>query len=70
MDESVKAIKGPDDEHTPEETVDKTIEPDALRIISQNCSMEYIKRLRESPDTSVLLIAWGAGFDLYVKQKA
>ena len=61
MDESVKAIKGPDDEHTPEETVDKTIEPDALRIISQNCSMEYIKRLRESPDTDIFSTAYRVG---------
>lgn len=70
MDESVKAIKGPDDEHIPEETVDKTIEPDALRIISQNCSMEYIKRLRESPDTDIFSTAYRVGSRIRLIRKA
>jgi transcriptional regulator with XRE-family HTH domain len=70
MYESVKAIKGPDDEHTPEETVDKTIEPDALRIISQNCSMEYIKRLRESPDTDIFSTAYRVGSRIRLIRKA
>ena len=70
MDESVKAIKGPDDEHTPEETVDKTIEPDALRIISQNCSMEYIKRLRESADTDIFSTAYRVGSRIRLIRKA
>ncbi len=70
MDESVKAIKGPDDEHTLEETVDKTIEPDALRIISQNCSMEYIKRLRESADTDIFSTAYRVGSRIRLIRKA
>ena len=32
MDESVKAIKGSDDEHTPEGIVDKTIETVTLKV--------------------------------------
>ena len=51
MDESVKAIKGSDDEHTPEGIVDKTIETDALRIISQNCSIQYCLSRGEQDST-------------------
>ena len=70
MDESVKAIKGSDDEHTPEGIVDKTIETDALRIISQNCSMEYIKRLRESADTDIFSTAYRVGSRIRLIRKA
>ena len=70
MDESVKAIKGSDDEHTPEGIVDKTIETDALRIISQNCSMEYIKRLRESPATDIFSTAYRVGSRIRLIRKA
>ena len=70
MDEPVKAIKAPDDEQTPEGTVEKAMEPDTLRIISQSCSMEYIKRLRESADTDLFSTAYRVGSSIRFIRKA
>ena len=70
MDEPVKAIKAPDDEQTPEGTVEKAMEPDTLRIISQSCSMEYIKRLRESADTDLFSTAYRVGSRIRFIRKA
>lgn len=70
MDEPVKAIKVPDDEQTPEGTVEKAMEPDTLRIISQSCSMEYIKRLRESADTDLFSTAYRVGSRIRFIRKA
>ena len=70
MDEPVKDIKAPDDEQTPEGTVEKAMEPDTLRIISQSCSMEYIKRLRESADTDLFSTAYRVGSRIRFIRKA
>ncbi len=70
MDEPIKVIKAPDDEQTPEGTVEKTMEPDTLRIISQSCSIEYIKRLRESADTDLFSTAYRVGSRIRFIRKA
>ena len=46
------------------------MEPDTLRIISQSCSIEYIKRLRESADTDLFSTAYRVGSRIRFIRKA